>query len=297
MRRNLWSALGLTLIAALLFTSYAAGRYVDQRTAQNELLVARELIYLPSPATARAMSFGFEQLVADWYWVRGLQYFVEPAQELNHYRNLGDFLEVVVGVDPDFHYAYKFAGVSIPYDTGRYQFANTDRAISFLQRGVAKWPDDWQMRLYLGFYLLNYRGDTAGAAEQFSKAAPIPQAPPYLKGFAAKLLTLSGDVERGRLFTEQMLAVTDDPDEKARLQQRLREIEAEGALRKVEAAAQQFHDQQGRWPVGLGELTALGSLPRLPPDARLENGKVVVPSLTRLEVYEHPKEGRVRAAK
>jgi len=65
----------------------------------------------------------------------------------------------------------------------------------------------------------------------------------------------------------------------------------------VEAAAQQFHDQQGRWPVGLGELTALGSLPRLPPDARLENGKVLVPSLTRLEVYEHPKEGRVRAAK
>ena len=154
MRRNLWSALGLAAIGALLLTSYAAGRYVDQRLARNELLVARELIYLPSPATARAMSFGFEQLVADWYWVRGLQYFVEPAQELNHYRNLGDFLDVVVGVDPDFHYAYKFAGVSIPFDTGRYRFANTDRAIDFLQRGVAKWPGDWQMRLYLGFYLL-----------------------------------------------------------------------------------------------------------------------------------------------
>ena len=297
MRRNLWSAFGLTVIAALLFASYAAGRYVDQRRAQNELLVARELIYLPSPATARAMSFGFQQLVADWYWVRGLQYFVEPAQELNHYRNLGDFLEVVVGVDPDFHYAYKFAGVSIPFDTGRYRFANTDRAISFLERGVAKWPDDWQMRFYLGFYLLNFRDDPAGAAEQFSTAAPIPGAPTYLKGFAAKLLTLSGDVERGRLFTEQMLAVTDDPDEKARLQQRLREIEAEGALRKVEAAARQFHDRQGRWPVGLGELASLGPLPRLPPDARLENGKVVVPSLTRLQIYEHPKEGPIRTAK
>ena len=97
MRRNLWSALGLAAIGALLLASYAAGRYVDQRQARNELLVARELIYLPSPATARAMSFGFEQLVADWYWVRGLQYFVEPAQELNHYRNLGDFLDVVGG--------------------------------------------------------------------------------------------------------------------------------------------------------------------------------------------------------
>ncbi|MGL1102734.1 hypothetical protein ACSTLM_00810, partial [Vibrio parahaemolyticus] len=59
----------------------------------------------------------------------------------------------------------------------------------------------------------------------------------------------------------------------------------------------QFHDQQGRWPVGLGELASLGPLPGLPPDARLENGKIVVPSLSRLEVYEHPKEGPVRAAK
>jgi hypothetical protein len=243
------------------------------------------------------MSFGFEQLVADWYWIRALQYFVEPAQELNHYRNLGDFLEVVVGVDPDFHYAYKFAGISIPFDIGRYQFANTDRAIGFLQRGVAKWPDDWQMRLYLGFYLLNYREDAAGAAEQFSKAAPIPGAPAYLKGFAAKLMALSGDVERGRLFTEQMLAVTDDPEERTKLKQRLREIDAEGALRKVEAAARQFHDQQGRWPIGIAELASVGPLPRLPPDARLEEGKVVVPSMTRLEVYEHPKEGPVRAAK
>ena len=297
MRRNFWSALGLAAIAALLFTSYAAGRYADQRQARNELLVARELIYLPSPATARAMSFGFEQLVADWYWVRGLQYFVEPAQELNHYRNLGDFLEVVVGVDPDFHFAYKFAGISIPFDTGRYTFANTDRAIGFLQRGVAKWPDDWQMRLYLGFYLLNFREDPAGAAEQFSRAAPIPGAPPYLKGFAAKLLTLSGDVDRGRLCTEQMLAITEDPDERARLQQRLREIEAERALREVEAAARRFRDHEGRWPVGLDELAGLGSLPKLPPDARLEEGKVVVPSVTRLQIYEHPKEGPVRAAK
>jgi hypothetical protein len=297
MRRNLWTALGLLGVAALLFTSYAAGRSADQRMARNEFLVSRELIYLPSPQTARLMAFGFEQLSADWYWVRALQYFVEPAQELNQFRNLGDFLDVVVGVDPDFHYAYKFAGMSIPYDTGRYHFANTDRAIDFLQRGVAKWPDDWQMQLYLGFYLLNFRNDTAGAAEHFSKAAPVPGAPPYLKGFAAKLMALSGQVDRGKVFTEQMLAVTQDPEEKARLKQRLREIEAESALRAVEAAAQQFRDQAGRWPVGLGELAALTKLPHLPPDARLEDGRVVVPSLTRLEVYEHPKEGPVRAVK
>jgi tetratricopeptide (TPR) repeat protein len=297
MRRNSWTALGLAAIAALLLLSFVAGRYADGRTGRSEAVAARELIYLPSPEMARIMSFGFQQLVADWYWVRALQYFVEPAQELNQYRNLGDFFEVVVGVDPDFQYAYRFAGISIPYDTGRLRFANTDRAIEFLQRGVKHWPDDWQMRLHLGFYLLNFKNDPEGAAEQFAAAAPVPGAPPYLKRFAAKLFSLNGEVERAKLFTEQMLALTDDPDEKTKLKKRLEEIEAEGRFREVEAAAERFHAAQGRWPTGLEELATVSPLPPLPPDARLENGKVSTPSLKRLTVYEHPKEGPVRAAK
>jgi hypothetical protein len=58
-----------------------------------------------------------------------------------------------------------------------------------------------------------------------------------------------------------MLAVTDDPDEKARLRERLREIETEGSLREVEAAARRYREHEGRWPSGLGELQALGPLP------------------------------------
>ena len=297
MRRNLWTALGLVAIGALLFISYSAGRFADDRADRSESLAARELIYLPTPATARLMSFGFQQLVADWYWVRGIQYFVEPAQELNQYRNLGDFMEVVVGVDPDFKYAYKFAGISIPYDTGRLHFAHTDRAISFLERGLARWPNDWQMRLYLGFYLLNFRNDPTGAAEQFEKAGPIRGAPPYLARFAAKLFSLNGEVARAKAFTEHMLATTEDPEEQARLRKRLEEIEMESSLREVEAAAGRFRTEQGRWPIGLGELAGATRLPTLPSDARLENGTVIVPSLERLTVYEHPKEGPIRAAK
>ncbi len=282
-------------IGLLLGISYASGRYADLRPVRSDLVIARELIYLPSPTTARVMSLGFGQLLADWYWVRAQQYFTEPAQELNQYRSLGDFLDVVVGLDPDFEYVYKFAGISIPYDTGRLRYANTERAIGFLQRGVARFPQNWEMRLYLGFYLLNFRGDSAGAAEQFALAAPIPGAPQYLKRFAARLFSVSGEVERAKAFTEQMLSITDDPDERARLENRLREIEIEGRFREVEAAAERFRTEHGRWPVGLEELAAVYLLPPLPAQARLENGTVTAPSVKRLVVYEHPKEAPMRA--
>ena len=124
------------------------------------------------------MSLGFEQLVADWYWVRALQYFTEPAQELNHYRNLGDFLEVVVGVDPGFrvrlqvrrrlHPLRHRAAADSPTPTGR--SASSSAASQ-------RFPNNWELRLYLGFYLLNFRDDSARAAEQFAAAAPIPGAP------------------------------------------------------------------------------------------------------------------------
>lgn len=289
-------AASIVVIGLLLGISYVSGRYADQRAVRGDLAIARELIYLPSPTTARVMALGFQQLCADWYWVRAQQYFTEPAQELNQYRSLGDFLDVVLGLDPDFEYVYKFAGVAIPYDTGRLRYANTERAIGFLERGVTRFPQNWEMRLYLGFYLLNFRGDSAGAAEQFALAAPIPGAPQYLKRFAARLFSVSGEVERAKAFTEQMLAITDDPDERARLERRLADIEIEGRFREVEAAAERFRLDHGRWPAGLAELAAVHSLPPLPPQAQLENGTLTAPSVKRLVVYEHPKEAPMRAA-
>ncbi len=263
MRRNLWTALGLAAIGALLLISYSAGRFADGRADRSESLTARELIYLPTPATARLMSFGFQQLVADWYWVRGIQYFVEPAQELNQYRNLGDFMEVVVGVDPDFKYAYKFAGISIPYDVGRLHFANTDRAIDFLERGVARWPDDWQMRLYLGFYLLNFRNDPTAAAEQFAKAAPAPRRPAVLSRFRRQAASRSAARWTGpRLFTEHMLATTDDPDGAGTAQEASpRRSSWRAACARWRSRPGGSATEQGRWPIGLGELAAATRAP------------------------------------
>jgi len=257
---------------------------------------ARELIYLPTPAQARLLSLGYEQVMADWYWVKALQYFTDPDHELNTYRNLGDFLEVVVGIDPDFEYAYKFAGLSIPFDVGRMRYVNSDRAIGFLERGVARFPKNWELHFYLGFYYLNFKEDPARAAEQFAAAAEIPGSPSYLKRFAARLFTVGGDLERGRLFAETMLATTSEPAEQEKLKRRIRDIEAERQLRELEHAARRFKDEHGRWPISPVELSAAYGLPLPPEGVTLKEGTASAPGVERMIVYEHPKEDPVRAA-
>src|SRR4051812_17933386 len=72
-----------------------------------------DLIYLPTPAQARLMSLGYVNAVADFYWVKALQYYVDQGQAANRYKNLGDYLDLVIGVDPDYEFAYKFAGLAV----------------------------------------------------------------------------------------------------------------------------------------------------------------------------------------
>jgi hypothetical protein len=285
--------ISLTLLAVLLATGIVAGARADSLLRRDPRAEARELIYLPPPETARILSLGFNQVMADWYWVKGLQYFTDPFQALNKYKNLPDILDVVVGLDPDFEYAYKFGGIAIPYDTGRLHWANSEPAIDLLQRGVKRFPDNWELHFHLGFYLLNFRNDLPGAGEQFASAASISGSPPYLGRFAARLFSAGGEVDRALVFAQTMLASATDPTERRNLEERIENIRLEGELRRVEDAARRFHEQHGRWPATPTEATSAYGLPPPPEGVTLKEGVAQAPpGRERLIVFEHPKEGK-----
>jgi len=290
-RLPLW--ISLTLLVVLLGTGIAAGALADRLLSRDPAAGARELIYLPPAETARLLSLGFNQVMADWYWVKGLQYFTDPVQSLNKYRNLADILDVVLGLDPDFEYAYKFGGVAIPYDTGRLHWANSERAIDLLQRGVQRFPQNWELHFHLGFYLLNFRNDLPSAGEQFATAARIPGAPSYLGRFASRIFAASGEVDRALVFAQTMLAGATDPAERRNLEERIQSIRLEGELRRLEEAARRFHQEHGRWPATPTEATVTYGLPPPPEGVVLNQGVAQPPpGRDRLIVYEHPKEGK-----
>jgi hypothetical protein len=56
---------------------------------------------------------------------------------------------------------------------------------NFLERGIRNNPDQYLLYERLGFLLRDKEQDHAGAADAFSKAASFPDAPAYLKRFAA----------------------------------------------------------------------------------------------------------------
>lgn len=288
--RNLILGLGacLSLTAAGTHLAIRLQRWQPHGYASR----ATELIYLPTPAQARILALGYREVVADYYWVRALQYFTEPSLAVVSYKNLADFLEVVVGVDPDFEYAYKFAGIAIPFDVGRGRFVNTERSTSLLERGVERFPNNWQLRFFLGFNYLNYHQQPAKAAEQFAAASKLPGAPRYLSAFTAKVFTVGGDIERAISFAETTLETAEDPEVQSLMKKRLRDLYAEKMVGRIEEGAQRFREQLGRYPFDLDELVRSGFPPPPPGFVLNADGKAQPPAEFRRMILHVPHEER-----
>ncbi len=244
---------------------YCAATYVgwefEQRDPAASLGTAGDLIYLPTPRQAQLMSLGFTNVVADYYWVKALQYYTDPTQMQNRYKNLADYLDVVVGVDPDYEYAYKFAGLAVPYDKGRWHHVNTRRSTSILERGVERFPANWQLHFILGYNYLNFHEEPKKAAEQFEAAARLPGSPAYLAAFAARVYAVGGEIDRALDFAKKMLETTSDPEIASLMRARIKDLEVERELRRIEAGAKAFQEKTGKLPASLAELNADGFTP------------------------------------
>ncbi len=120
----------------------------------------------------RTPAFGFDNLLADWAFLRFLQYFGDSdARAMNDYRMSADFFEVVVERDPWFVESYFYLSGSSSL------FAGTpERTVELLDRGLAEMtplePDGsqflWRMKAIDEHLFL---GDIDSAIKSYLKAA------------------------------------------------------------------------------------------------------------------------------
>src|SRR4051794_12790333 len=129
------TVLGICIVVLL-------GGWLDQHRRKA---VDEESLYV-SPSTAKRISLGFGGLVADWYWMRSLQY---VGQKLINYKEqhngsglqldnlnvldlrlLPELLDTTTTLDPRFMAAYEYGAMLLPS-------INKAAAISLLQKGIA----------------------------------------------------------------------------------------------------------------------------------------------------------------
>lgn len=231
----------------------AAWGYKARQAQHGEGAIAR-FEHLPDSRMVEIASLGHHRLTSDFFWLRAIQYYGNWALREEGYPRLGAIIDLVTDLTPRFEYAYRFAGVAVPYNHPDRGFLNVDEAIRLLDKGVRNRPDVWQIGMFLGFAHLWYRGDSDAAIHGFEVASRAEGRPAYVPLLAARLHSHRGDPSGGLAFAQAMLEETTDPDIRRELEQRVRELEIEMVLQKLDAEVQRFRDEVGRLPRDIDEL-------------------------------------------
>ncbi|MFO0689305.1 MAG: tetratricopeptide repeat protein [Myxococcota bacterium] len=256
-----WIQVGL-LMASVGCAGWAHGRLpITPETARGHGFV-------PNPTHARALAAGFDAILADYHWLRAIQ-LVGGAPEVDRESadHLGRLIDVVTTLNPHVDHPYRFAAIWLTHDE-----AQVREGIRLLRRATQNHPDDWRNYFYLGFEQFFYLGEYELAAESLEKAMAREGAPPYLARLVARLKAQAGDIDVAEIFLRQMLRDTVDPEDRARLQIALDEIELEYKARLLDGARAAYRRASGRDLRNVEDLARpphrmLEKLPSPEPDA------------------------------
>jgi tetratricopeptide (TPR) repeat protein len=168
------------------------------------------VLYVRSPAAMKRLTFGFQALAADVYWIRAIQHYggdrldKTPAAAGRRYELLYPLLDIATSLDPYFNIAYRFGAIFLgePFPGGP---GRPDLAIGLLRKAIAAMPQKWQYYHDIAFVYYWRLHDYKAAGEWFERAAAQPGAPNWLPSVAASMLSRSDDRATARFMWRQLL--------------------------------------------------------------------------------------------
>jgi tetratricopeptide (TPR) repeat protein len=178
----------------------------------------------------KGFALGTEGLLADWYWIRSLQYLggkivksegedlnIDDLRSLNP-RLLYPLLDNATELDPKFMAAYTYGAVILPA-------IDNDLAIKLTEKGISNNPDAWRLYHYLG-YIYWRNKDYEKAAQSYDRGAAVVGAAPFMREMAANMRTRGGSRETAyRIYTEIYDSAV-DPQSRANAGLRLMQLDS-----------------------------------------------------------------------
>lgn len=217
-----------------------------------------EALYLWSGSHVKRLVPGFEDLAADVYWLRTVQYF--GGQRLfsreKKFELLLPLIEITTTLDPRLVIAYKYGATFLceqpPEGAGR-----CDQGMAVLEKGVAAMPNDWRLRQDLGFFQYIFMNDPQKAARILLQASELPGAAFWLKNLAAMVLAKGKQRESARAIWRAIYEGSEGPMRDNALEH-IKVLDAYDAADYVQSLVAEFERRAGRRPETLDELRSAG---------------------------------------
>lgn len=209
-------------------------------------------------SSLKGFTFGMDGLIADWYFMRSLQYIgdkllsredgivdIENMRDLNP-RLLSPFLENATDLDPHFIAAYSYGAVVLPA-------IDPEKAIQLVNKGITNNPDNWRLYQHLA-YIYWKTGRYDKAAEMYQRGSEITGAAPFMKLMAASMKTEGGSRDTARSIYQEMLDNSDDEQVKITATRRLNELDSLDERDAIDKELADFKAKNGRCVNSFSEI-------------------------------------------
>ncbi len=206
----------------------------------------------------KGFTFGMDGLIADWYYMRSLQYIgdkilARPTENINlddlrslNPRLLYPMLDNATTLDPHFLAAFYYGAVVLPAIDG-------EKAIQLILKGIEHNPNAWQLYQHLG-YIYWKLGRYDNAAEAYEKGSNISGAAPFMRLMAGAMRTEGGSRLTARRIFEQMLEGTDDPAVRITAERRIAHLNTLDERETIDRVLLESKQRVGRCPGNLNEI-------------------------------------------
>ena len=219
-------------------------------------------------AKLKGYAFGFEGLIADWFWMRSLQYVgdkmlknrdakinLDDLSGLNA-RLLYPYLDNATTLDPRLTVAYEFGANVLPA-------IDAEKAVRLTEKGIADNPGNWRLYHYLG-YIYCKRENYLKAAESYERGSAVEGAPSWMKLMSAQMKSEGGSRETARAIYGQMFEQAQDENPRESALIRLMELDSLDERDAIRAALLNFKEKTNRCPDDLREILPLLRAVKLP---------------------------------
>jgi len=237
-------------------------RWIENRRGRSASQLDAEQLYVSGPA-AKRLTFAFNGLAADWYWMRSLQYVGRKVIDyednsagqfdLNDLSKLdlnllSPLLNVTTTLDPQFIPAYQYGAVILPE-------LNSDAAISLLEKGIAANPSSWILYHHLG-YIYWQRREYDKASDVYATGAKIAGAPAWMAAMSARMKADRGARDVAREIYHRLSESSNDKTVKEMVAKHLMRLDWLDDRDVIQASIKNYHSRFGHCPSAWSDLVA-----------------------------------------
>jgi tetratricopeptide (TPR) repeat protein len=218
-------------------------------------------------AKLKGFALGAEGLIADWYWMKSLQYMGDKIHHFEGDINLDNlkplnprllypYLDNAATLDPQFTSLYEYGANILPA-------IDTEKAILLTEKGIRENPDNWRLYHYLG-YIRWKMHDYEKSAESYERGAAIKGAPNWMKMMSAKMKLDGGSRETSRAIYTQMFSEAQDAQTKESAALRLLQLQSLDERDAIASVLQKFKEKTNRCASDWSEIFPLLRTVKLP---------------------------------